>query len=110
MAVARLSLGWTFLWAFLDKTFGLGFAAATEDARVNGTATPGRPVASPTNVGTNKDRTVRTRHVNGLREQKSERTACGCADRTLPRRGVTAGRWSRRRSPVLRCIKREEMR
>ena len=26
LAVTRLSLGWVFLWAFLDKTFALGFA------------------------------------------------------------------------------------
>ncbi|HET8599087.1 MAG TPA: hypothetical protein VFL99_02090 [Segeticoccus sp.] len=25
-AALRIALGWTFLWAFLDKTFGLGFA------------------------------------------------------------------------------------
>nr|WP_281172687.1 hypothetical protein [Jiangella gansuensis] len=24
LAALRLSLGWTFLWAFFDKTFGLG--------------------------------------------------------------------------------------
>jgi thiosulfate dehydrogenase (quinone) large subunit len=36
LAVARLALAWTFLWAFLDKTFGLGFATASEDAWING--------------------------------------------------------------------------
>jgi thiosulfate dehydrogenase [quinone] large subunit len=35
-AAARISIGWVFLWAFLDKTFGLGFATATEDAWING--------------------------------------------------------------------------
>ena len=35
-AAARISLGWVFLWAFLDKTFGLGFATASEDAWING--------------------------------------------------------------------------
>jgi thiosulfate dehydrogenase (quinone) large subunit len=25
-AVARISIGWVFLWAFLDKAFGWGFA------------------------------------------------------------------------------------
>ena len=34
--VTRIALGWTFMWAFLDKTFGLGFATASEDAWVNG--------------------------------------------------------------------------
>ena len=36
MAAARIAVGWTFLWAFLDKTFGLGFATASEDAWING--------------------------------------------------------------------------
>ena len=35
-AVARIALGWTFLWAFLDKTFGLGFATQTDGAWING--------------------------------------------------------------------------
>ena len=36
LAIARIAIGWTFLWAFLDKTFGLGFATAAEDAWRNG--------------------------------------------------------------------------
>lgn len=32
----RIALGWIFLWAFLDKTFGWGFATETEAAWVNG--------------------------------------------------------------------------
>lgn len=36
LALTRFALGWTFLWAFLDKTFGLGFATASEDAWING--------------------------------------------------------------------------
>jgi thiosulfate dehydrogenase (quinone) large subunit len=35
-AATRLSLGWVFLWAFLDKTFGLGHETASADAWVNG--------------------------------------------------------------------------
>jgi thiosulfate dehydrogenase (quinone) large subunit len=35
-AVTRLALGWVFLWAFLDKTFGLGNETASEAAWVNG--------------------------------------------------------------------------
>lgn len=35
-AVARLSLGWVFLWAFLDKTFGLGRATPSQSAWVDG--------------------------------------------------------------------------
>jgi thiosulfate dehydrogenase [quinone] large subunit len=40
-AAARLSLGWVFLWAFLDKTFGLGFATESKNAWIDG--------GSPTN-------------------------------------------------------------
>jgi thiosulfate dehydrogenase (quinone) large subunit len=29
-ALTRLALGWVFLWAFLDKTFGLGFATGVD--------------------------------------------------------------------------------
>lgn len=32
----RLSLGWVFLWAFLDKTFGLGFATEKDGSWLNG--------------------------------------------------------------------------
>lgn len=35
-AALRLSLGWVFLWAFLDKLFGLGFATERGDAWING--------------------------------------------------------------------------
>ncbi len=35
-AVTRISLGWVFLWAFLDKTFGLGFATPAENAWLEG--------------------------------------------------------------------------
>jgi thiosulfate dehydrogenase (quinone) large subunit len=37
----RIALGWVFLWAFLDKMFGWGFATESEGAVVNG--------GSPTN-------------------------------------------------------------
>jgi thiosulfate dehydrogenase [quinone] large subunit len=40
-AAARLSLGWIFLWAFLDKTFGLGYATESKNAWIDG--------GSPTN-------------------------------------------------------------
>ena len=29
-AIARITLGWVFLWAFLDKTFALGFATGRD--------------------------------------------------------------------------------
>ena len=36
LAALRFSLGWVFLWAFLDKTWGLGFATPAENAWVEG--------------------------------------------------------------------------
>ncbi len=36
LAVLRISLGWVFLWAFLDKLFGLGRATAPEAAWLAG--------------------------------------------------------------------------
>ena len=35
-AAVRLALGWTFLWAFLDKAFGLGHETAAKAAWING--------------------------------------------------------------------------
>ncbi|MFD0899179.1 hypothetical protein [Actinomadura sediminis] len=35
-AAARLALGWVFLWAFLDKTFGLGHETPAAKAWVDG--------------------------------------------------------------------------
>jgi thiosulfate dehydrogenase [quinone] large subunit len=35
-ATARLALGWIFLWAFLDKTFGLGHETAGKQAWIHG--------------------------------------------------------------------------
>jgi len=32
----RLALGWTLFWAFLDKTFGLGYATASGNSWLNG--------------------------------------------------------------------------
>jgi thiosulfate dehydrogenase [quinone] large subunit len=36
LAVLRLTTGFIFLWAFIDKTFGLGFATPAERAWING--------------------------------------------------------------------------
>ncbi|MFD0688660.1 DoxX family membrane protein [Actinomadura fibrosa] len=35
-AVARLALGWVFVWAFLDKTFGLGHETPSAKAWIDG--------------------------------------------------------------------------
>ena len=34
--ILRISLGWIFFWAFIDKLFGLGFATTAEQAWLNG--------------------------------------------------------------------------
>jgi thiosulfate dehydrogenase (quinone) large subunit len=36
LAGLRLALGWVFLWAFIDKLFGLGFATPAKNAWING--------------------------------------------------------------------------
>lgn len=36
LGVVRILLGWVFLWTFLDKTFGLGFATPAEKAWIAG--------------------------------------------------------------------------
>ncbi len=35
-AITRLSLGWVFMWAFLDKMFGLGHETASAESWING--------------------------------------------------------------------------
>jgi thiosulfate dehydrogenase [quinone] large subunit len=35
-AAARITIGWVFLWAFLDKVFGWGFATPADRAWING--------------------------------------------------------------------------
>ena len=32
----RLALGWTFVWAFFDKLFGLGYSTSSDSAWING--------------------------------------------------------------------------
>lgn len=36
LAVGRIIIGWIFLWAFLDKLFGLGYSTPAERAWLNG--------------------------------------------------------------------------
>ena len=36
LAAIRLALGWVFLWAFLDKTFGLGHSTTSAKSWLNG--------------------------------------------------------------------------
>ncbi len=36
VGVLRIALGWIFLWPFLDKAFGLGFATARDNAWLRG--------------------------------------------------------------------------
>ena len=51
LALTRILLGFVFLWAFLDKTFGLGFATAAEKAWVAG----GSPTAGFLKMGVNPE-------------------------------------------------------
>lgn len=51
LATARILLGFVFLWAFLDKTFGLGFATAADKAWVAG----GSPTTGFLQFGVNKE-------------------------------------------------------
>jgi len=50
LAVARWATGFIFLWAFLDKTFGLGFSTAREAAWIHG-GTPSQGFMTHAAVG-----------------------------------------------------------
>jgi thiosulfate dehydrogenase (quinone) large subunit len=50
LAVLRVSLGFVFLWAFLDKTFGLGYSTPWERAWING-GSPTKGFLSSVEVG-----------------------------------------------------------
>lgn len=50
LAVLRVSLGFVFLWAFLDKTFGLGYSTPWERAWING-GSPTKGFLSAVEVG-----------------------------------------------------------
>jgi thiosulfate dehydrogenase [quinone] large subunit len=54
LAVFRISLGFVFLWAFLDKTFGWGYATTAERAWVNG-GSPTKGFLSSVAVGPFED-------------------------------------------------------
>ncbi|WP_435824036.1 DoxX family membrane protein [Actinoplanes missouriensis] len=50
LAVLRISIGFVFLWAFLDKTFGWGYATPSERAWTNG-GSPTKGFLSGVEVG-----------------------------------------------------------
>lgn len=50
LAVLRLAIGFTFLWAFLDKAFGFGYATPAERAWINGGA-PTKGFLSSVEIG-----------------------------------------------------------
>ena len=54
LAVLRISTGFVFLWAFLDKTFGLGYATPGERAWING-GSPTKGFLSSVEVGPFQD-------------------------------------------------------
>ena len=51
LALTRIATGFVFLWAFFDKTFGLGFATESAKAWVNG----GSPTAGFLKFGVNPE-------------------------------------------------------
>ncbi|QZN86541.1 DoxX family protein [Cellulomonas sp. C5510] len=51
LAGLRLATGFIFLWAFLDKTFGLGYSTPSENAWINGGAPSQGFLNSPAVVG-----------------------------------------------------------
>jgi thiosulfate dehydrogenase [quinone] large subunit len=51
LAVLRIATGFIFLWAFLDKTFGLGFSTSASSAWINGGAPSQGFLKSPAVVG-----------------------------------------------------------
>ena len=54
LAVLRIALGFVFLWAFLDKLFGLGYATPSDRAWING-GSPTRGFLSGIDVGPFQD-------------------------------------------------------
>ena len=52
--IVRILLGFTFLWAFLDKTFGLGFATSSDKAWLFGTG-DGSPTTGFLKFGVNPE-------------------------------------------------------
>jgi thiosulfate dehydrogenase [quinone] large subunit len=50
LAVLRIGTGFVFLWAFLDKTFGLGYSTPTAKAWING-GSPTKGFLSSVDVG-----------------------------------------------------------
>jgi thiosulfate dehydrogenase (quinone) large subunit len=50
LAVARISTGFVFLWAFFDKTFGLGYSTPSAKAWING-GSPTKGFLSSVDVG-----------------------------------------------------------
>jgi thiosulfate dehydrogenase (quinone) large subunit len=50
LAVLRISTGFVFLWAFLDKTFGLGYSTASAKAWIHG-GSPTKGFLSSVDVG-----------------------------------------------------------
>ena len=50
LAVVRVAIGFVFLWAFIDKTFGLGYATPSAKAWING-GSPTKGFLSGVEVG-----------------------------------------------------------
>ena len=64
LAVSRVVIGFTFLWAFLDKLFGFGFATPSSRAWINGGPPRGSSRTSKAR-STTPSRSSPTRSVTG---------------------------------------------
>lgn len=64
IALLRLSIGFVFLWAFLDKLFGLGYATPGARAWING-GSPTKGFLSNVDIGRSSPRTTRSRAPGG---------------------------------------------
>lgn len=69
LALTRIMLGFVFLWAFVDKLFGLGFATKSADAWLSG----GSPTTGFLKFGVNPDSPVA-----GLMQNLAGSTSVDC--------------------------------
>jgi hypothetical protein len=71
LAVLRVSMGFVFLWAFLDKTFGLHYATPSAKAWIHG-GSPTQGFLKSVDVGPCSRGSIRSPGPGG-------RTGCSCS-------------------------------